>query len=398
MGAALPLPSPQPVDGKYALIRRLGSGGSATVWEAEHLLAGKRVALKQLDPVLARDHRLRTRFVADARSAARIAHVNVVDIYDLGVARDGACYMVMELLQGETLADVIDERGPLAPGYACELMLQVLAGVAAAHEHGIVHRDLKPANVVITHPRPDRPHVKVLDFGIATGLVGTPAYMAPEQVLGQPVDARTDIYAAGAMLFEALTGAPPVEGSTAETLAPHVPAGLAAIVLRALARDPAERPPSAADLARRLAPYALTLPSWAAPAVASAPIPLLASPVVAVRIDTSVLADDFSDIELGPLGARQPPAPPATESLLRHPLPAPPHSPLDWGVSGSGVPSSLPGRAPGATSTPSEYMARRASTLPPRVSSRAASLKSALVATLAGFGTGLALAWLGGLI
>jgi serine/threonine protein kinase len=264
------------LDGKYSLLRVLGSGAAGTVYEAEHLIVGKRVAVKILDPQLASDRTLSARFVAEARAAARIAHANVVDIYDLGVARDGSSYMVMELLHGETLSDIVARRGAIPPEYACELVLQVLAGVAAAHAKGIVHRDLKPANVIVTHPRPDRPLVKVLDFGIAKGvglsmhnegLLGTPMYMAPEQALGREVDHRADVYAAGVILYELLTGRAPFDGNgTGEVLAhvitgkwrplravnPKLPAELALVVETALAFDPRSRFSTVEELAERL--------------------------------------------------------------------------------------------------------------------------------------------------
>jgi serine/threonine-protein kinase len=191
------------LDGKYALLRELGAGGTGTVYEAENLIVGKKVAIKVMNPGAFAEKNAHARFVTEARAAARIAHANVVDIHDLGVGKDGIPYMVMELLRGETLENLIHTNGPLAPSYACELFLQVLAGLSAAHAQGLVHCDLKPANVMVTHPRPDRPLVKVLDFGVARGVeaaqqvdhsvMGTPMYMAPEQVTGDPVDFRTDV-------------------------------------------------------------------------------------------------------------------------------------------------------------------------------------------------------------
>src|SRR6185503_3199503 len=221
MSASLAQPETKVLDGKYALLRELGSGGAGTVYEAENLLVGKKIAIKLMNAGAFAEKDSQARFVAEARAAARISHANVVDIHDLGVSRDGVPYIVMELLRGETLEDIIDTRGALAPAYACELFLQVLAGLSAAHAQGIVHCDLKPANVLVTMPRPDRPLVKVLDFGIARGVeaaqqlpqvvMGTPMYMAPEQVTGAPVDFRTDVYQACAVLFAMLAGTDPFE-------------------------------------------------------------------------------------------------------------------------------------------------------------------------------------------
>src|SRR5687767_1410167 len=218
---------PHPVsilDGKYALLRELGRGGTGTVYEAENLVVGKKIAIKMMNAAAFAEQNSQARFVTEARAAARVSHANVVDIHDLGVGKNGIPYIVMELLRGETLESIIDARGPLAPAFACELFLQVLAGLSAAHAQGIVHCDLKPANVLVTHPRPDRPLVKVLDFGVARGVeaasqvdqivMGTPMYMAPEQVSGDPVDFRTDVYQACATLFAMLAGQDPFEAYT----------------------------------------------------------------------------------------------------------------------------------------------------------------------------------------
>jgi serine/threonine-protein kinase len=426
------------VDGKYALIRELGSGACGTVWEAEHLVVEKRVALKLLRPELASDPRLRSRFVAEARAAAKIAHANAVDIYDLGVSSDGNCYLVMELLHGETLAALLEDRGPLSSALACELTLQVLAGLAAAHARGVVHRDLKPENIIVTHPREHRPHVKVLDFGIAAGLdeaaavdgggaiFGASAYAPREQARGSSVDARADVYAAGAILFEMLTGQRPfarrspasifsrsVAGRTLDVraYAPNVAAELATVVARALSHDPAERPQSAAELASALLPFAASAAAWV-PATTSSPedskrwptrscAPL---PFVAAQAEQLVqighFGPDFSSIELGPTSGGTPPAPPVSASLLELPFPTHARAPVNWGVSVSSIPSELPeaGRAASTDVAPtlSEIATRWASIHPPK---RAAfRIPAALYATLAGFGTGVALAWMAGLI
>ena len=221
------------LDGKYALLRQLGSGGTGTVYEAENLIVGKRIAIKLMNAGAFAERDSQARFVAEARAAARIAHANVVDIHDLGVSRDGVPYIVMELLRGETLEDVIDTRGPLAPPYACELFLQVLGGVDHAHANLIVHRDLKPSNILVT----PNGTVKLLEFGIATlreeeaaeesALTDpgkwalTPAYAAPEQVTGAPVTTATDVYALGVLLYILLTGRHPTgEGNL--TLSDHL--------------------------------------------------------------------------------------------------------------------------------------------------------------------------------
>jgi serine/threonine protein kinase len=274
---------PEPVsvlDGKYVLLRELGSGGTSTVYEAENLVVGKKVAVKLMNAGAFGERDSQARFLAEARAAARISHANVVDIHDLGVSRAGAPYVVMELLRGETLEDIIDTRGPLSPAYAGELFLQVLAGLSAAHAQGIVHCELKPANVLVTHPRPDRPLVKVLDFGIARGVaaassatpvvMGTPMYMAPEQVAGEPVDFRTDVYQACALLFTMLSGTAPFEAPTTgdlmkliakgrckdlQALVPELPSELLTVVKDGMAVKPKDRIQSAEELAERLRPF-----------------------------------------------------------------------------------------------------------------------------------------------
>jgi serine/threonine protein kinase len=268
------------LDGKYALVRELGSGGTGTVYEAENLVVGKKVAIKLMSPSAFAEKDSHARFVTEARAAARISHANVVDIHDLGVAKNGIPYIVMELLRGETLEAMIDARGPMAPALACELFLQVLAGLSAAHAQGIVHCDLKPANVLVTHPRPDRPLVKVLDFGVARGVeaasqvdqiaMGTPMFMAPEQVTGDPVDFRTDVYQACATLFAILAGQDPFEAYTTrdvmklvakgrskdlQELVPELPEELVSVITDGMKVKRKERIQSAEELAERLRPF-----------------------------------------------------------------------------------------------------------------------------------------------
>ncbi len=293
--------------GKYRLVRRLGAGSAAEAWEAENVLLGRTVAVKILHEHLAKDAKTRTRFLAEARAAARITHPNVVDVFDIGVSAEGAPFIVMELCDGEALSNVIDGRGAMGVSYAADLMVQVLAALHAAHTLGIVHRDLKPDNMIVVHPRPDQPTVKVLDFGLAQGafgetgapaeeggfVFGTPEYMPPEQARGEAVDARADLYAAGAILYELLTGVVPFAGDTAsETLArmltraPVPPSRLAlgippeldALVLSTLAKLPAKRPQTALELLSALAPFTTSrrAPSLVPPTGESeAPLPLV---------------------------------------------------------------------------------------------------------------------------
>lgn len=299
------------VGGRYRLGRILGTGSAGSVHRAADLRAGRDVAIKILHPALAHDPAVRARFLDEALAARRISHPNVVEVYDQGGsdAGDDLPWMAMELCDGETLDVVIGTRGAVGAAYACELAAQVLSGLAAAHSLGIVHRDLKPGNISVVHPRPDSPVAKVLDFGIAKGvrgeahdpeergrLFGTPNYMAPEQAAGGPVDARADLYAVGAILYELLTGRPPFAGAShTEVLAKvltrppmplrafdrSIPPALESIVRRALAKDAEDRPPTAADFARALEtflPARERLPSIPAHLPSDAPLPLVAKP------------------------------------------------------------------------------------------------------------------------
>jgi len=309
--------------GKYELVRRLGAGAAAEAWEAENLLVGRRVAVKILHAHLAEDAATRNRFLAEARAAARIAHPNVVDVFDLGM-ENATPFMVMELCNGETLSAILHGRGAMGVSYAADLMVHVLAALHAAHEMGIVHRDLKPDNIMVVHPRPHQPKVKVLDFGIAQGvfgdgqaaeeaglLFGTAEYMPPEQARGEHVDSRADIYSAGAMLFELLTGRVPFPGNSVHEVLAHVmtsvppspaelvrglPAEIDALVRSALAKDPRRRPGSAIEFLRRLTPHTSSrrAPSDLPPSLESeAPLPLIgrAAPPPAPRKKLELVAE-----------------------------------------------------------------------------------------------------------
>jgi serine/threonine-protein kinase len=293
----------------------------ATVWEAEDKVLTRRVAIKVLHPHLAGDDGFRTRFRREAVAAAKLAHPHIVTTYDTGRDADVA-YIVMELVEGTTLARMLKTQGPLPLAKAVDVAVQVADALACAHSHGVVHRDVKPANILL---REDG-HVKVADFGIAkagtghdltrTGVVmGTAKYLSPEQVSGSPADAGSDIYALGIVLYEMLAGSPPFIGdsdlSTAVarlTAAPgslrdrraDVPRSLEAVVLRSLARDPATRFQSADELRASLLavdsdndeetpPAGLTLtaatprPKWSRLRVAAAAVLLVATGMAGVR-------------------------------------------------------------------------------------------------------------------
>jgi len=249
----------------------------AAVWEAEDKVLTRRVAIKVLHPHLAGDDGFRTRFRREAVAAAKLAHPHIVTTYDTG--RDAeVAYIVMELVEGTTLARLLKSSGPLPVTKAIDVAVQVADALACAHAHGVVHRDVKPANILL---REDG-HVKVADFGIAkagagndltrTGVVmGTAKYLSPEQVSGSPAEAGSDIYALGIVLYEMLCGAAPFVGDTELstavarlTAAPgslrdrreDVPRSLEAVVLRSLARDPAAQNTAPRAEARRIRPAA----------------------------------------------------------------------------------------------------------------------------------------------
>src|SRR5215210_4487978 len=255
--------------GPYRLLREIGGGGMGTVYEAEDARLGRRVAIKLLPPEYSRDRKAKERFLREARAAAAVDHPNLCTVHDVGES-DGRLYIVLSFYEGETLRER-GPRGPLPIAEAREIAIQVARGLARAHEAGIVHRDIKPANVIL----PRRGEAKILDFGIArlqgdevsltrTGASwGTPAYMSPEQARGEPVDGRTDVWSLGVMLYEMVAGRRPFGGEGIEALVSSiltqepeplerirsdVPPELAGVVERALAKKPAERYASAAEL------------------------------------------------------------------------------------------------------------------------------------------------------
>jgi eukaryotic-like serine/threonine-protein kinase len=272
--------------GPYEVLALLGTGGMAEVYRARDTRLGRDVAIKVVAEALGADGPLLERFDREARLAGALNHPNVVALYDVGL-QDGKPYFVTELLQGETLRERL-AKGPVPLATALEWAAQMAQGLAAAHERSIVHRDLKPENVFITKDG----HVKLLDFGIAklveavhaeasrdfmeetvspsgghtaTGMVlGTPGYMSPEQIRGDPVDARTDFFSLGAVLYEMLCGRRAFQAGTVvesgyailhsepEPLPTTVPALLAQVVRRCMEKDPARRFQSARDLAFNL--------------------------------------------------------------------------------------------------------------------------------------------------
>jgi serine/threonine-protein kinase len=260
------------IDGRYQVRSRIARGGMATVYLATDLRLERRVALKVMHSHLADDSNFKSRFVQEARSTARLAHPNVVNVFDQGQDDDMA-YLVMEYLPGITLRDLLRDYGKLTPEQTIDIMESVLAGLAAAHRAGIVHRDLKPENVLLA----DDGRIKIGDFGLAraathatgTGqaLLGTIAYLSPELVTRGIADTRSDIYAIGIMIYEMLTGEQPFQGEQPMQIAyqhandsvprpslknPLVPPQLDDLVLWATNRDPEQRPADARTLLDKL--------------------------------------------------------------------------------------------------------------------------------------------------
>jgi serine/threonine-protein kinase len=253
---------------RYRVQRLLGKGGMGAVYLADDEVLGELVALKVISSAFAVDEQaMIARFRREAAAARKVSSPSVIRIHDIGEARPGLLYLSMEYFAGRTLSELIAQRGIVPIKDVQDILQQVAAGLEAAHQAGVVHRDLKPSNVLVG----ERGTVKIIDFGLATtgfgdgltatgAILGTPHYMAPEQVRGKNVDARTDIYALGALAYHLVTGRPPFAGDNAiaigfahlseppnppRQLRKDCPASLEAAILAALAKSPDERPSTA---------------------------------------------------------------------------------------------------------------------------------------------------------
>ncbi len=325
-------------DGRYRILRKLGAGGMANVYLAEDEDLGRRVAIKILNDRYANDDLFIERFRREAKSAASLSHPNIVSIYDRGEA-EGTYYIAMEVIEGRSLKELILTRGALPTDTAISYAKQLLEALRFAHRHGIIHRDIKPHNVLVSadqHVKANEPRLKVTDFGIARhgasqmteagSIMGTAQYLSPEQARGAPVTAASDLYSAGVVLYEMLTGKVPFSGDSAIEIAmkhvnelptppsklrSEIPPELDQIVLRALAKEPEERYQTADEFIEDLERVEAGLPI--SRATATAATALLVPP--ALDDATQVLASE---------GATRVAAPPAAPVTPRRPPGYPP--------------------------------------------------------------------------
>ncbi|MBA3453360.1 MAG: serine/threonine protein kinase, partial [Deltaproteobacteria bacterium] len=265
------------VDGRYRLDSTLGRGGMGLVYRAHQIGLRRQVAVKILHPSLAASPEVRNRFEREALAVGKIDHPNCVSVYDSGRLPDGSLYLAMELLEGKSLADVLEAEGQLAPGRALHILAHILRGLSHIHQAGLIHRDIKPENIFLVRQGEDMDYAKILDFGIAKGMTandlddgvkltqagmafGTPIYMAPEQALGNPMDGRADLYAAAIMGYEMLAGQPPFySDDKLEVMSMHtarpvpamrtrlikggrtIPASIERLIVKGLTKKPGDR-------------------------------------------------------------------------------------------------------------------------------------------------------------
>jgi eukaryotic-like serine/threonine-protein kinase len=323
------------VDRRYLLKREIARGGAGAVFEAEHIYTKRSVALKLLLPEQRMAAEPRARLLREALALSAARHPGVVAALDAGETEDGTPYLVLELLEGRSLEGILAVRRRIAPAEVAWVGAAVCEALAAAHRRGIIHRDIKPSNVFVARDEQGREVVKVFDFGVARvpaeknkltqdgALLGTPEYMAPEQLLAREVDGRTDLYAVGVTLYECLAGVVPFEGNFGEVLlksstepvpplrqkAPEVTAELAAVIERALAREPDARFADALALAQALRKAAPAAAPGSLLGIRQGPPPIPVRPAAAAA------------------GAAPEPASRASAPGVPRPLPVPPPLP-----------------------------------------------------------------------
>jgi serine/threonine protein kinase len=265
------------IAGRYRIVSKLGEGGMGAVYRGEQVSLKRACAVKLLRPELSTNQMILQRFNAEAQAVAKLSHPNTVNIYDFGQDADGSLFIAMEFIEGRSLRAAIQREGPFPPARALQIATQVAASLSDAHAHNIVHRDLKPDNVMLQDRGKQKDVVRVLDFGIAKlrddsratqqamtqagDMLGTPQYMAPEQIKGEPIDGRTDVYALGCMIYEMVTGRLPFEAPTVMAMLSkhlmemppspsqrrpdlHLPPQIDQLVMSALAKDARQRPPT----------------------------------------------------------------------------------------------------------------------------------------------------------
>jgi serine/threonine protein kinase len=309
------------IAGRYRILAKLGEGGMGAVYRAEQISLKRRVALKLLKPELSAEPELVRRFNAEAELAAKLSHPNTVTLYDFGQCSDGALFIAMEFIEGTSLRQVVHKEAPLPASRTLAICEQICASLGDAHARGIVHRDLKPDNIMLTERGRQRDVVRVLDFGIAKlrdeqgdvtampmtragDLLGTPQYMAPEQIRGEKVDARTDVYALGAMIYEMTTGRLPFEAPSLMAILSkhltempepprkrrpdlHILPELERLIMQALQKQPAARPQNMEAMAEWIAQLRGQVDSSHAP-TPSHQTPSSAMPPTLVRPNTPV--------------------------------------------------------------------------------------------------------------
>jgi serine/threonine-protein kinase len=306
------------LDDRYRIDELLSVGGMGAVYAGTHVLLHKRVAIKVLRSELPHAHLMVDRFHREAIAASAIGHENIVEVTDMGLLPSGIAYLVMELLEGQSLRDVMRAEAPMAVERACRICCEILLGVGAAHQAGIVHRDLKPDNIFVAR-KGKREIIKILDFGVSllkrpnvpdtrltsTGvIVGTPRYMSPEQAKGeQNLSGAVDVYAAGVVLYEMLTGQLPYFGENynvivheimggkwmpLETRRPDVPREVSAVVRRAMSLAPADRYATPGAMAAALEPFAG--PAQSGSSTASRSVPLAPAPKVSAALAATEMA------------------------------------------------------------------------------------------------------------
>jgi serine/threonine protein kinase len=291
------------IAGRYRLNKKLGEGGMGAVYKAEQISLKRACAVKLLRPEVASSQMLLRRFNAEAELVAKLSHPNTVNIYDFGQDSDGTLFIAMEYIEGKSLRDVIHQEAPIPLPRALKIAAQIASSLVDAHAHSIVHRDLKPDNVMLQERGRQKDVVRVLDFGIAKlrdenrqsqlamtqagDMLGTPQYMSPEQIRGETIDGRTDIYSLGGLLYEMVTGRLPFEAPTVmallskhllETIVPpsqrrpdlNLPPAIDHLILGAMAKNPAERPPTMELFGEQIAALQAQFPADTAVATAQA--------------------------------------------------------------------------------------------------------------------------------